>query len=144
MQIEAFLILNQGQNILFSMHNLSPPKTWDTYKKWISDLIPKEVNPARPFYVFSDVHVGYKQLGNLSIIITAPPESLICEESSFSLVFEQFSSILSICCNNNVCEEEICKRDSFIKLQMIFQQELTPQGFLRMSSIPDLVSYSSF
>ena len=145
MQINSFFIMNFKEEILFCCHSIQFPNTWEEYLEKIQNLIPIDSdNEKTHFFIYEDVSIGIRTIGQLKIFITAPSSSILKEETSLSKVLDHFSQILSFVCVNNITQEELSKRDTFIHLQMILQQDFTPNGYLRMLTESEFELASQF
>lgn len=144
MQIESLLILNNNNDILFNCHCVKPPRTWGQYLEKLVSLIPQNQDQNESILIYDDVSIAIKKIGNLKIITTAPPSSVLTTEKLFQVALTQFQKIISYCCNGEPSQEALTDRDNYIHLQMIIQNEISPSGFMRMIPETDFEECAHF
>ena len=144
LRIESFVLSNSKDEILFSCNCLKPPQTWDSYIDKITNRIPVKPKPNPQIYVYDDLVIAVRDLKTLKLTITAPITSMAVNEASTQAILDQFEKIVTYCCKDEVTPENVMERDHYIKLQMLIQQELSTNGFMRMIPESEFESVSSF
>ena len=74
----------------------------------------------------------------------SPISSMVINNATIQAVLDQFQKIVTYCCKEELTQDSIMERDHYIKLQMIIQQELSTNGFLRMIPESEFESVSTF
>jgi hypothetical protein len=91
-----------------------------------------------PFVLFDDIVIGCQWYGRLIIVISAPVTSDLIVAPLMQTALSRMTTIISMACDSNLTEETLIKRDNYIKLQRMIQEEISPSGVLRFCNIEQL------
>jgi hypothetical protein len=139
MQVEAVIIANDSNDIIFACHCLPSTKNWNEYVERLVKLIPGW-DPPTSFLLFDDLAVGCGLLKDIRIIATAPLTSNFAIGQVMDQALVQLKKIISYVAKEEPYQAALLKRDPYIQLQVLMQTEISVSGHMRFGSTADFAT----
>lgn len=144
MQLESFMLVDKSNNIIFACYSPLTGKDWNGYLERLVRLIPNWETEPPAYLRYADIVIGTQVLGEFRIVVTAPLTSDLATEPVMRKAVEQFEQIVKFACKDNLTQVAIVKREHYINLQLLVQEEVSADGNMRFVEQDEFESITDF
>ena len=144
MQIESFMLVDKNNNILFACYSPRSGRDWNGYLERLVKLIPNWTSDPPAHLHYDDLVIGTLVLGEFRIVVTAPMTSDLATEPVMRQAVQQFEQIVRFACKDNLTQVAIVKREHYIHLQLLIQEEVSADGNMRFIEPDEFESITDF